>query len=442
MNRLGNLVEPTSIGLLRLTEAEDRLRAAAERAGAEMVVLGESRGGRPIAMARFGRAAARSFWYAGPHANEAVGVSTIVQLAERLAVAPDVLGDEVGFDLVLCVDPDGHVLNEPWFGPDIDPARYFRGFFRPAMDEFPDWDFPLDHTSAAGSLHREPRLPESAALRAGLELSRPIALNALHNAELGGAHFCLVGDPPGLAEELSTLPPAFAIPRESAMLDDPSAVPLAPGVFPMPDLAAACEAVLASGHPDPVTLLPFGDSAASWCRRYNTVAMVPEIPYWSVVEQAPPDGVTAGEISARTAEALARASEWFDSVLAESSNHLPDSDPRVRSVRDCVGVLARVAAGLSAWADTGDARSAATFEEVARMEHMLGSCLPQRYRGMLLTALEAHDGPPSVIAAARDAFDRGQEKIDALQLQAHPVRRLVEMQLRAGMAVTASALAR
>jgi len=443
MNDLRRLLKPTNARLLKLQEAEDRLTAAGQRAGAQLIRVGESREGRPIQLVRFGRGEARSFWYAGPHANEVIGVSTIVELAERLADEPTILDGNVGFDLVLCIDPDGYIRNEDWFGPSIDLTAYFRGFFRPAMAEFPDWDFPLDYSSEAGSLHRPSQLPESQALRAALELSRPIALNALHNAELGGAHFCLAGtrETRGLAQQLSELISQFDMPRETAMLDDPSAVPLAPGVFPVPDLGSACEAVLGLEHPEPASLLPFGDSAASWCTRYGTISVIPEIPYWSRVEGDAPSGCTTSDLARETAEDLAEESGWLEGVLVSNADFLPEQDPRARSLRDGVNVMRRLGAGLSAWGGSDAASGAASFEDLSRFRDMLGTCFPQRYRGMLLTALEANGAPAHAVAEAESAFAAGQAKLLALELRPHPIRTLVDVQLTTGVLVTEAALA-
>ena len=130
---LENATTARSLRLLPLEEARSRLGAAAEAVGAESLVLGSSREGRPIELVRFGSGEQRVLWYAGPHANEPIGVTTIVELAERLVARPDLLAGPIGWDLVLNVDPDGHVRNEAWMDTPSDNQSYFRHFFRPPI---------------------------------------------------------------------------------------------------------------------------------------------------------------------------------------------------------------------------------------------------------------------------------------------------------------------
>ena len=437
MERWDDLLRPRSrTGLLTLAEAETRLARAASVLGAERVKLGQSRAGRPLELVRIGAGSQRSFWYGGPHANEALGISTIVELAERLAARPGLLAGDIGFDLLLCVDPDAYVLNENWFAPAVNMADYYRGFYRQAMDEWPDWDFPVVYRSTSGTLRRAPKLPETLALLSGLELSRPYVLNALHNAELGGVHFCVLGARDGLAQRLSALPARFGMPREGAMLDDPGAEPLAPGVFGMLDLTPAYEAVLQSGHEDPASLLPLGESAAAWCAQFGTVTVVAEIPYWSASGQRSGASDTLGGLARGTARTMEEFAAWLGDFTATHEEYLPPGNPHARSTVNAIGMFTRFAAGLSAWAESDAAKASADSDAVARYEVMLGLCLPQRYRGMLLSALNAAEAPPSVTAAAEQAFRAGLDALAKIPSTAYPVTELVDIQLAAGVIAT------
>ena len=440
MERWDDLLGPRSCtGLLTLAEAETRLARAASVLGAERVELGRSRAGRPLELVRIGAGPRRSFWYGGPHANEPLGVSTIVELAERLAAWPSVLTGDIGFDLLLCIDPDAYVLNENWFAPAINRADYYRGFYRQALDECPDWDFPVVYRSTSGTLRRAPRLPETLALLSGLELSRPFVLNALHNAELGGVHFCLRGERDGLAQRLSALPARFGMPREEAMLDDPGARPFAPGVFAMPDLTSAYEAVLQSGHEDPASLLPVGESAAAWCMRFGTVTVVTEIPYWSASAQRSGAGETSGDLARGTARTIDEFAAWLADFTTTHEEYLPTNDPHARSAVNAIGMMTRFAASLNAWADSDAAGAPATSDAVARFEVMLGTCLPQRYRGTLLSALYATEAPPSITEAAEQAFRAGLDALAAIPCTAYPITELIDLQLTAGLVATGCA---
>jgi hypothetical protein len=415
---------------LPLAEAEARLGAAATGLGADRVPLGRSREGRPLELVRIGAGDRRVLWYAGPHANEVVGVATVVALAERLAAHPDPLAGDTGVDLLLCVDPDAYVRNEPWFAAEIDPTAYYRHFHRPARDEWPDYDFPVAHRT----LVREPRMPESAAMRAALERSGPALMVSLHNGELHGVHGYVRGEDPALAAALSTVPGRVGLPAEELPLDDPTAAPLAPGVFAYPRFEETWDAVLASPAPDPAALLPMGDSAASWAAtRFGTATVLVEVPHWTLAEPPPAEG-TVGDLLRRTGAALTA----FRAGLAETLDaaDLPDTDLRVRSCRDAVPMLAGLCGGFDLWAGSEVGARRATSGDVGRIGIMLGACLPQRYRGMLLGALLDAGAPAELVVAARREFDTGMAAIRSVPLRAVPFATMVEAQLAAGVLAT------
>ena len=422
--------DPRPAAPLPLAEAELRLSAAAAALDAERVPLGASREGRPLELVRFGDGPRRVLWYAGPHANEVAGVASIVTLAERLVSNSAVLDGDTGIDLLLCVDPDVYVRNEAWFAPEIDMTAYYRHFHRPPMDEWPDWDFPVAH----GPLQRASRLPETAALRSALELSRPAVMVSLHNGELHGMHGYLSGAVPGLAEVLAAIPAKHGFPVELAALDDPDAEPLAPGIFAAPVMTEAWDAVLATGDPDPATLLPMGDSAASWAlERFGTVTVISEVPHWSMASGIPVDG-TVGDLARRTAATVAAFGVRLATAVA--TVELPTADVRVRSCRNAVPMLARLAAGFGVLADGSAGCAPATSADVARLGIMLGECLPQRYRGQLLGALVDAGAPEAAVRAAQHDFDGGMARLRALPIRVHPFTSMVEAQLATGLAAT------
>ena len=220
---------------------------------------------------------------------------------------------------------------------------------------------------------------------AALELSRPAVLVSLHNGELHGMHGYLHGDAPGLADRLAELPARFGFPREEVPVDAAGAQVFAPGVFAYPDQTAAWDAVLDSGHPDPASLLPLGDSVAAWAqRRYGTVTVLVEVPHWSIAGELPVSG-TFAELLTGTAARIEACTAGVRDVLGAVA--LSTADARVRSCHDAVAMMTRMTAGFRAQADTPGAGRPATSEDVGRIGVMLGECMPQRYRGQLLAAL-------------------------------------------------------
>jgi len=426
-------------GLLTLDAASRRLQAAAEALGATSIPIGRSREGRPLNLVRVGAGPRRSFWYAGAHANEALGVSTIVTLAEALAAAPAALEGPVGFDLVLCLDPDGHVRNERWFGPRIELLDYYRHFYRGAVAQTPDWDLPVEYASSGGSLSRPSGLPEAKALAAALTLSRPRTMVGLHNAEVGGAHYPVLGSASDAWSALAELTRATGIPLDDRMLDDPGADPLVEGVFPFPSLVPAYEAVLASGHPDPGSLLPMGESAAQWSTRFGTVTLVTEIPYWTPTSPTP--AVPLAEVAHRAAAEIGPQVDLFGAIVDECRDLLEQS-AHGRAVLEAPVVLAKVAAGLEAIAKASNPSQVASSQDVARLDLMLARCVPQRYLGMALTALDMPTSAPSKaprwLPTVRERFDLGLGAITSVPMTAHPIEALVSLQCRAGLLLSAT----
>ncbi|MGY0499287.1 M14 family zinc carboxypeptidase [Nocardia sp. FBN12] len=431
------LTDPIDAGLLTLSEAQQRVLRAASQLEAERTVVGHSREGRPIELIRIGTGEHRSFWYGGPHSNEPVGVATVVELVERLATHPETVRGDIGFDLILCVDPDSYVRNENWFAGTVDMAAYYRDFYRQPLSEMPDWDFPIDYLSTSGSLKRNSTLPENKALTTALEISRPYLVYALHNAEVGGLHYIVKGADQDLIDRLSALSERFGLPIEEACVDDPSIQPLARGVFPMPSLAGTFEALLNLGHENPSSLLPFGASAAEWCQRYGAVSVVPEIPFWSVATDLTADDPTVADLARRTAHQLSAFGAWLADTVEVNSVYLPKDNPWVRSVLDSVGMFRRIPAALVAWADTGSAVEAMGPDAVARYSVMLGLCLPQRTRGMLVTALESGGAPAEIVGLASEEFESGLAALNSIPFTAHSVSTLVEVQLTTGLESTA-----
>ena len=425
--------QPTTTRLLTLDEASARLRTAALAVGAETIALGASREGRPIELVRFGSGATRVLWYAGPHANEPVGVATIVELAERLVASPDALSGPIGWDLVLNVDPDGHVRNEAWMDTPGDLESYFRHFFRPPISEYPDWDLPLHYETYGGRIDREPTMPEGRALLTAVEISQPVAIVALHNAEIGGLHFYVTG-PEGLVDRYTRLLEATDMPVETRPVDDPGAARLAPGVFDMPRLDTVCEQLLASGHPDPASLLPMGDLAGNWAhKKLGTTSVIAEIPLWSVASALTATAQDERELALQTSGVLQEQAARLESLVADQPEVFDTARPLARATKDGISVLSQMGAGLAAWSGQEASRRPLTQDAIGRYQVFLERALPQRYWGMALQTLLAADAPQDAVRRAQEAFDAGMQGLLQLDLVAYPVEQLVELQIESGL---------
>ncbi|ALN14464.1 hypothetical protein [Acidipropionibacterium acidipropionici] len=430
----GLFTAPIVNRFLTWTDAEARVQAAAQKAGAQIITVGESRQHRPLHLYRFGEATRRTFWYAGPHANEPVGVSTVVSLAEALASHPEYF-DAAGFDLMVCVDPDSHVANEHWFPGYAGGLRsYYENLYRPARSEFCDWDMPFELDAGDRTFRRESQLPEGDALRKALDISRPQIVMSLHNAEVGGMYIHQIGGTKTLAGALSTIPGAFSIPTEPAPIDAPGEQPIAPGVFPLPSIPDMYGPLFDLTSDDPLNILVMGESAMTWSLRYGAVSLVTEVPLWSPIDALPEPGQTLADVTTGSADRLRGIAYWLTAFCEQNAALLPSSDARARSVRDSIGILAGLSAMLTALAGSPDGPNPATEEDVRRWCLMLSLSVPLRSLGMLLGALRVNSAPDGVISEAQERFDTFEALLEGYHYRFHGVDVVSGIQIAAGVA--------
>jgi hypothetical protein len=406
--------------------------------------LGTSRGGRPIISYTIGNGSSKALWYGGPHANEVVGAATTVYLLERL-VEDAGLREQLDWTMtvVACIDPDGAALNEGWLGGPYTLEHYHRNFYRPAMDECPDQDMPIDH----GRVKWTPRLPEGRLLLALIDELRPSFLYGLHNHELGRAVCFLGGNAPWLAAPLTTLLVEMGFRPETANILDLADRPLSPGVFAMPDRTPGYQALDSSPHPDPSSLLPFGEMAQNYATRYGTISVVSEVPHWTprASEETRPDSPSAASVVARTAERLSRYVDWQEHLMAEIEPWLRLDSPFRRAVTTTLPLLRETAMGMARAAEGMPADRRSSDAEAASTELMLGISVPQRYRGMILRLIDEElrvNGPNDRLSEARGRveaeFRRYADELGRADLETYDLNRLVQLQTACGIVAQAA----
>jgi hypothetical protein len=257
---------------------------------------------------------------AGPHANEAaVGGATVLRLAGRLAADRE-RGDDDGtaWHFLLCIDPDGAALNEPWVSGPYTLRRHFEHFFRPCAAEQPEW-------LPSKGFAQDAALPETRALLEVLDELRPVLQCSLHGIDVGGSFVQLTRNVPGVPERIGKSAAELDIPLESGSSDAFQWPSPGPGVYVMPATAAA------------------GDGAHStWARasRYDGVTAIVEVPMWAcdrtadVTPHPDPDRAlrTAGAALRRDLPTVAR-------VLDAIPLHAVGADcPLLRTVRELVSL--------------------------------------------------------------------------------------------------------
>lgn len=284
--------------------------------------VGRSRAGRPLLMLTVGKGPRNVLVVAGPHANEAaVGGATALRLARDIA-RQRARGEDDGssWHFLLCIDPDGAALNEPWLSGPYTLRDHYEHFFRPCTAEQPEW---LPHDGE----DRGPALPETRALVGVLDRLRPVLQCSLHSIDIGGSFVQLTTDVPGVPERIGKSAAELDIPLESGSSDALQWPSPGPGVYVMPPCG------------DPAA----GDGAHStWVHamRYHGVTAVVEVPMWACERSADttphpdPDRAlrTAGAALRRDLPTVARLLEAVRPQLRAADCAL------LRTVRELVGL--------------------------------------------------------------------------------------------------------
>ncbi|MEW1863110.1 M14 family zinc carboxypeptidase [Streptomyces sp. NPDC088194] len=195
-----------------------------------MRLAGESRSGRPLWLLSVGhpRDSGRHILVvAGANCDEQAGGGTVLWLAEQ-AVHDRRRLKEAGltWDFLLCLDPDGTLLNETGPAGPRPPAVHFRHAYRPASSERPYAAASLP--AAAG------RLPETLALSALVDELRPVLRCSLHGTDVGGAWVRLSAEVAGLAEPFGKIAAELDIPVQTGTYEALSSHGAGPGVFVRP----------------------------------------------------------------------------------------------------------------------------------------------------------------------------------------------------------------
>jgi hypothetical protein len=291
-------------------------------------VVGRSRAGRPLLMLTVGRGPRNVLVVAGPHANEAaVGGATVLRLAGQIAAARE-RGDDDGsaWHFLLCIDPDGAALNEPWLPGPYTLRGHYEHFFRPCSAEQPEW-------LPSHGFAQDAALPETRTLLAVLDALRPVLQCSLHGIDVGGSFVQLTSDVPGVPERIGKSAMELDIPLESGSSDAFQWPSPGPGVYVMP----------------PATDPAAGDGAHStWAhaQRYDGVTAIVEVPMWACDRTADTTPHPDPEQALRTAgAALRRDLPTVGRVLDAIPARVVGADrPLLRTVRELVGLGPRLTA--------------------------------------------------------------------------------------------------
>lgn len=368
-------------------------------------VIGRSRGGEPITALTIGSGTFDIVVVGNPHPNEPIGLATVRHLGELLATDHD-LRDRIGatWHLVPVVDPDGARLNEGWFDGPRTRDDVARNFYRPPIEEQVEWTFPARWRDREFG---DP-IPETRALMALIDETRPALIASLHNGDFGGGYFYLgeanhAADAPEYWATLTGLLGEVGIPLHQGEPDAPGARELAPAVFVLPAITAMLDIVEASGA-DPAAMMG-GGSTADYSARYGTKVLVSELPLWqdARMEDGSPSGRTLGEVLRAGAAGLAETRDVLRGVLERLDGKLTGPSPFRTAVERFPRALELSVRGKLATAVADGADRSATVAEAFMEEQVWPDTLRLRAGGMLLRLLDAESADPAV-AAERTRF--------------------------------------
>ncbi|MFI7337033.1 M14 family zinc carboxypeptidase [Streptomyces sp. NPDC050085] len=333
-----------------------------------MTELGRSREGRPLELLSIDGGPHALLVVGGVHANEVVSAATLQVLVRRVLDEPE-LRHQWSWHFVSCIDPDGAVLNEGWSHTGRPPelSAYHRGFFRPALNEQPEWSLPGDDTGATTA--------EGTALMKAIDLTRPALMAALHCRDSQGTYLTASTAVDGLDTLLADAAARHGLSVDPHPCDGIGAPAAGRGVvlLPPPDIPRS---------PDTV---PRGRGSAAHASRYGTLSVYPEVPMW----HSRPLALGAEDGADHLDQASARLGTLWQTVRAQG----PDT-VFTTAITDTLTIMDRMAPLLRQHPQEGNQQDLALL-------------VPLRATGMLLrhldTLLACSPGRPRGLADQRDA---------------------------------------
>lgn len=397
--------------------------------------IGTSRAGRPILMLSVGHGQRHVLVVARPHPDEPLGGVTAIALAEQVARDGRQSGatdpDNVTWDIILCLDPDGAALSqgleEATTGPGHALDAYYRTAYRPVAAEQPEWA-PIESQ----------RLPESQALFRVIDELRPFLQCSLHSVEAGGSWVQLTRDLPELAVPFRTSATELGIPVQHGTFDALYWENPSPGVHVLPP-------------PDSTDRLAAGSEhigLSTWCAplRYGGVTAIVEVPMWATDMADDPSPHPQATAVLRDLASLVRdGGQQVTAVLDKARAFLPpaEDDPFARVLEWMAGGLYDLVA--DSWEPL--TRQAADDPGVATAQicalDVVARRQPLRAAGLLLRLLKAadDDAAPGLHRHLDGLFTTWCTDFEkALRLRWVPVRHQAQHQARTVVAAAESAL--
>jgi hypothetical protein len=282
---------------------------------------GTSTGGVPIHHVRFGRGSVKAMLVGFPHCKEPICGMTVFSLLTLLEQGhPALVGLDVEWHVVPCVDPDGALLNEGWTQQPVTMDGYLRNFYVQVLGDQVDASFPVTHKKLVWD--RPSR--EAAILRRLLDRIRPDFYYSLHNAWIGGAYYFLNRDiDHEYHRTIYALLDEVGMPVHGRPMWREFCAPYGPGISEMWTVRKLYD-YLETSTPTPEAFIPYGTTSCDYLAEIkpDALCLVSEMGY--VRHRGDESALETGQNLRRFALRVDADSKYLASVLIEEWEKVKD----------------------------------------------------------------------------------------------------------------------
>lgn len=307
---------------LTADELDESSRRLAEKypESVSLSVIGQTKNGKDLLCLKIGDGERKALMFGCPHPNEPIGTMMLEYFTEELAKDKE-LRDELGFSwyVVKAWDRDGLERNEGWLKGPFTTYMYTRNFFRPAGHQQVEWTFPIEYKD----LKFSKPLPETIAMMDLIDKIKPDFIYSLHNAGFGGAYWYITHQlPEERFEQMRNSSTRVGVPLHLGEPEMPYLVPVSDAVYPNLSIVEDYEYLEKYGAEDIGSKISAGDSSASYAKKYNSLTLLTELPYFyddRIMDTSPGD-MTRKDAILYQLEQSAQKDEYIRSLLAETKD--------------------------------------------------------------------------------------------------------------------------
>lgn len=319
----------------------------------DLLEIGRASNEEPIYCLRIGEGEMSAVLIGCPHPNEPIGTLTIEHLSHVLAENSryrDAL--DCTFYIVKCSDVVGTRLNEGWFKGAFSPRRYALNYYRTPGYKQVEWTFPIEYKT----LKWERPSPETEAIMALMEETKPDLLVSLHNASFRAAYFYVTKSYELLNKSLKRLVLENGVPIHLGEPEVPYAERFDDAVFRMITTVDAYEFYAKYGEKDPAEILRHGAGSYEYAKGVNerVFEIVIEVPYIfdERLMNPLPIGIKRRDIILLSLSKNKEVTHWIKGELEELEPYVPEGSLFYEALSEFVRVSLESIPIHENWAST------------------------------------------------------------------------------------------